>query len=69
MIRFAELWKVLQETHGWSRRKAGLAARYYLGVDSLDELRENAKAQPVCRGAFLPSLISVADVEEIIYYR
>jgi len=43
---FTEMRDRLMQVHGWGRKIATLAARYYLGVENCDDLRARTQDQP-----------------------
>lgn len=62
------IFRSLSTTPGWatcSRKVRWLAARYYAGVDSVDELRRCAEKGP---GDYRP-LLTVDEVATIILWR
>ena len=68
-IKVIELRNTLESQHGWSRKKATLAARYYTGVDNLRDLQACAKEAPAYRDVAMRPLLTEKDVTEIIHWR
>ncbi len=66
---FAECRDRLQEVHGWSRRKATLATRYYHGIDTLETLRDRLNYHPVTGSHSDPPELREGDVHEICIVR
>ncbi|MBW2672174.1 MAG: hypothetical protein JRD89_02000 [Deltaproteobacteria bacterium] len=44
---FTEMRNRLMQVHGWCRRIATIAARYYLGVENNDDLGARTQSQPI----------------------
>lgn len=70
MVKFSDLFPALvavapQEPRAYHY----VAARFYLGVDSLAELQAYAQPRPVCRGVELPPVLSPLQVDSIIRNR
>ena len=66
---FAECRDRLQLIHGWSRTKASLATRYYLGIDTLEILRDRLISHPVSGDYSSPPELHDGDVHEICMMR
>jgi len=62
-MRFLELRNLLTEQHGWSRRVATLAARFYLGVDTVADWAAAAE------GAYGRPLINQGEYKAICQAR
>ena len=46
-----------------------IAARYYAGVESLEQLRDHAKSRPVTDNHIMPPELSEDEVQEIVSLR
>ena len=62
-VRFTVLRNLLMEQHGWDRRVATLATRYYNGVDMPEDWEAAA-----C-GDYGRSIISQEEIRMIAYWR
>ena len=66
---FTEMRDRLMEVHGWNRKIATIAARYYMGIESSDDIRARTQFQPTgCSFSLSPDL-SVAMAHEIAMLR
>ena len=62
---FTEMRDRLMQVHGWNRRIATLAARYYLGVENCYALRSRTQDQPCLDGTVHRAELSLAQAHEI----
>ncbi|MHC4301888.1 MAG: hypothetical protein ACYS7Y_31890 [Planctomycetota bacterium] len=61
-MTFTFLRDMLMAQHGWCRRVATLAARLYLGVDTIDDIA-------ACEGFHGRALLTEAEYREICRWR
>ena len=66
---FTEMRDRLMEVHGWDRKIATIAARYYMNVESSDDIRARTQFQQTGCGHCLPPDLSVAMAHEIAMLR
>jgi hypothetical protein len=66
---FTEMRNRLMEVHGWCRKIATIAARYYLGVENHDDLRARTQEQPVFKNHCHQPDLSLAMAHEIAMLR
>jgi len=66
---FTQMVARLIDVHGWSRKLAIIATRYYLGVEGMDDLQARTQPQPVVEGYWNRPDLSLSEAHEIIRYR
>ena len=66
---FTEMRDRLIAVHGWSRKVATLAARYYLGVENCDDLRARTQDQPCLDTVVDRAYLTLAQAHEIVMMR
>jgi len=70
METFLQMVHRLREVHAnWSHKMCIIAARYYLGVESYDELTQHCQPRPSSSTYELPPLLEYGQVREIISMR
>lgn len=67
-ISVMELRNTLMEQHGWDRRVATLAARYYLGVDRAEDFEPKPKDNGYGE-SLSPALLTQSEFREICRWR
>lgn len=69
-MRFTELLPHIQDTYpGRTRRFHIIATRYYVGAESLEDLRSHLYDQPVYKHKLAPALLSFEEYKTIILGR
>jgi len=66
---FTEMRERLQEVHGWDRKVASVAARYYLGVDNYETLCTHTRPAIVRSDYFTRPLLTEDQLREIVMWR
>ena len=66
---FTEMRDRLMDVHGWCRKIATLATRFYLLVDNNDDLRARTQTQIVAEGVNLKPDLSLKMAREIVMLR
>ena len=67
-----EIYRALSSEPSWSQKSSmvrWIAARYYAGVESLEQLRDHAKSRPVTDNHIMPPELSEDEVQEIVSLR
>lgn len=69
-MRFTELLNSLEATHPeWDRRMLVIATRYYLDIESIEDLQARTEPNPVFRGHFDPPSLTPEERNDIIRWR
>jgi len=71
-MKAMEIYRELSKEVSWAQkpRKVRMAAaRYYAGVDSVEDLQAWAEPQVIREGVMLPPVLSKDEVREIIRWR
>lgn len=69
-MRYTEMLRHLD--HAWGdmpRRVRVIATRYYLGVDTIDDLQAMTEPQPGYRGRAVPPLLTREEADFIVMLR
>ena len=66
---FTEMRDRLMEVHDWDRKIATIAARYYLGVENVGDMRERTQTRPIHLGVVQRPDLTLGMAHEIAMLR